>query len=627
MAARSSAPWIRRVALAAAAIGLSTAAAACADTSEVDDDTSVAALTSPRTLAIDEDPSVLVEHPDTLRALEARGLDLGSVLTGAPMDDNRAFAASGEGRAIIAAIDADVAATKARDRQVGVGMRYAHRAFDTSWLASSEGRFELVLVANRMDRRHKDDGACGEVHLVYRLAYSNRQATSRLPMTLMLVYPQAKRGDCAGTANEWLRMPREGSAEAKATALAGGPLARLGKASKVELNVQLVRWPSTTRQDMGGHAEYDLRVLERAGGQLVPTKLENTPRTDLTEAERAGLAQWVTGNLPQIAAGTASIPSAYLVDQTISASPKGLSRGANRPFAVLFGKDGAGLGDLDVARLGGIASKAALVRRLDTMTCNGCHQARSIAGFHALGHDRADMATVNALVDGVSPHLHEQAAFRRRDLESVARRSATRAPIPFAERGSSYDGYGAACGTGDVGFAAWTCGAGLVCSDLNGDDVGMCVSEGKRQAGEACEESTVSFSADASTDKVSGARVKACELPNGNAGRCVRSGGNPGGFPTGMCSGGCASAGKVEGEGICGVSVPSGFNACIAEGRPFEGCIAGGSKQYRRACSAAAPCGQDYVCSAVANAPAGVGACMPPYFIFQARVDGHLVGD
>ena len=37
-----------------------------------------------RSLEINEDPSVLVEHPDTLVALEKKGLDLGSRLSGAP---------------------------------------------------------------------------------------------------------------------------------------------------------------------------------------------------------------------------------------------------------------------------------------------------------------------------------------------------------------------------------------------------------------------------------------------------------------------------------------------------------------------------------------------------------------
>jgi hypothetical protein len=617
---------LRRAAFLVACLGATAGSVGCSAAEEGDDDTSVAALIARRTLAVEEDPSVLVEHPETLEALERRGMDFGSLFAGTAMDDNRAFAASGEGSSVISAIESDIAGAKSRDAHLGVGMRYIHRAFDVSWLRSSEARFELIAVANRMDRRHATENACGEVHLVYRLAYSNAQATSRLPMTIMLVYPQAKHGDCSAVANGWLRMPRDASPEAKATALTAGPLASLGMAKKIEINVQLVRWPSTTRADMGGHAEYDLRVFERAAGGFIPTKLENTPRTDLSATERAALAAWVGDNLGAIAAGTSSVPSAFLAEQTISAAPKGLSRGANRPFAVLYGKDGEGLGNLDIAGLDGLGTKTALMRRLDTMTCNGCHQARSIAGFHSLGNDHADIATVNALVDGMSPHLHEQAAFRRKDLESVARRETKRAPIPFAEKGSTYAGYGAACGTGDVGFAGWTCSEGLECSNTNGDDVGICVSEGRRKAGEACEESTVVFSANAATDRVNAPRVLTCALPNGSAGRCVRSGGDPGGFPSGMCSGRCDSSGLVEAEGICGVSVPSGFNACIGAGKPFESCIAGGSKQYRRACGADVPCGPDYVCSAVAGAPPGVGACMPPYFLFQARVDGHLVG-
>ena len=73
-------------------------------------------------------------------------------------------------------------------------------------------------------------------------------------------------------------------------------------------------------------------------------------------------------------------------------------------------------------------------------------------------------------------------------------------------------------------------------------------------------------------------------------------------------------------------AVPNGFNECIGARKPFETCIAGGTKQYRRACSATSPCGPDYVCMAVPGAPPGIGACMPAYFIFQARVGGHLVG-
>ena len=607
---------------------LSIAACTATEAEETDPEADDSALTaSPRQLAIDEDPSVLVEHPETLRLLESKGFDLGSRLAGQPMADNRSFAASGEGASLIAAVNADVAEAKAGDSAIGVGMAFAHRAFDARWLASSEGHFELIGIANRVDRRHATPGACGEIHVVYRLAYKTPQAASRLPMTLMLIYPQPKDGaDCSRTASRWLGLAK-GAPASVSSALLNGPLAGLGKAGRVEMNYQLVRWPSTVRTDMGGHTEYSLRVFARNGASLAPVRLENTPRTNLSAPEQQALATWVAGNIGAIDRGTAIVPEAFLAEKAISASPKGLARGQNRPFAVLFGTAGERLPAADLTGATLITSKVALLRRLDTMTCTGCHQSRGLAGFHLLGTDRAETSDVNALVDGISPHLRELAAFRKGDLQQVARENMQIAHVPFAEHaGSREGGYGTACGLGDPGFAAWKCDAGHTCSNLNGEHVGICVSKARRAVGEACEESKVSFVADAHRDHVSQTVVSACSMPNGSAGRCVRSGGDPGGFPTGMCSGPCAKVGVVEGEGMCGVSVPSGFNACIGAGRPFESCIAGGPRGFRRACDANTPCGPDYVCSAVPNAPPGVGACMPPYFIFQARVDGHLVG-
>jgi hypothetical protein len=83
--------------------------------------------------------------------------------------------------------------------------------------------------------------------------------------------------------------------------------------------------------------------------------------------------------------------------------------------------------------------------------------------------------------------------------------------------------------------------------------------------------------------------------------------------------------GAVGGPAICGAMPPAGFNECLGSGKSFTDCLAKSSPTFRRRCDSANPCGDDYVCAGVANAPKGVGACMPPYFIFQARVDGHTV--
>jgi len=41
-----------------------------------------------------------------------------------------------------------------------------------------------------------------------------------------------------------------------------------------------------------------------------------------------------------------------------------------------------------------------------------------------------------------------------------------------------------------------------------------------------------------------------------------------------------------------------------------------------RACAPDAPCRDGYACARVPGLPPTTGACIPPYFLFQLRVDG-----
>src|SRR5690606_42020739 len=74
---------------------------------------------------------------------------------------------------------------------------------------------------------------------------------------------------------------------------------------------------------------------------------------------------------------------------------------------------------------------------------------------------------------------------------------------------------------------------------------------------------------------------------------------------------------------ICGgIPLLTEFNGCLARGRSFESCIVENTRPGAlRACSFDEPCRDDYVCARVN----GAGACMPPYFLFQLRVDGHPI--
>jgi hypothetical protein len=514
---------------------------------------------------------------------------------------------TGAYRSIVGTIEEDIADARAADPAVGVGFSHDHRLFDVTWLRSPGARFELTAVSNRMDRMHVAPNTCGEVRLIYRLAYTSSRSASRLPMTVNVVFPQT--GDCAAIARSWLT-----SAEP--------PLGQLPAYAHVEINFQAVRWPSHAREDMGGHAEYVLRVFDPSGDSLVPRKLENTPRTDLSPEEKERLKAWIGDHRIEIDRGTALVPEEFLTYKAVAVGPRGLARLANRPFKQLFGDASVFEGwSFDGDKL--VGSPESLLRRLDTMTCNGCHQTRSMAGFHLLGEERDPNQILNALNGGISAHLRDEMPWRRAQLEAVANGDASfDTPRPFAERGALGGIYGAHCGLED-----WGCNAGLVCKDRNGDGVGACAAR-TDGPGDAYELASVSENADSHRDRVSEGADERCVDSTGRA--------NSGdGFPNGMCYAKCSNIGAVNGDTICG-GVPfgsgpkfGGIDNCLFKlHRPFQECLADDAHPtVVRACDASRPCRDDFICARVQNAPDGVGACMPPYFVFQARVDGHQLDD
>jgi hypothetical protein len=261
------------------------------------------------------------------------------------------------------------------------------------------------------------------------------------------------------------------------------------------------------------------------------------------------------------------------------------------------------------------------------MTCNGCHQARAIEGFHLLGEERDNKARLNALAVGSSPHFNDELPWRERFLDAVADRKAISEPRPFAERGTSTGQFGAHCGLGNAGFRSWTCAQGLTCMNINGDLVGIC-SPARNPAGDACETARVTENADEHADRVVDLKTLSCDLE----GKGVKCAGSSDGFPNGMCLEQCSELGAMQGNTICG-GVPfgtgklGGINHCLFElGRPFKQCLADDYKPTQlRACDAKRPCRDDYACTRVKGAPPGIGSCMPPYFVFQGRVDGHVL--
>jgi hypothetical protein len=371
---------------------------------------------------------------------------------------------------------------------------------------------------------------------------------------------------------------------------------------------------------MAGHAEYVMRVFDPGAGvdaPFVEAALLNTPNVELlrgSPAAKAGLVEWVAQNLREIDGGTAELPQALSAKVAVSVTPRGLSRRANRPFLqVLSERD---LSGLELTGLKVAKSPAALLRRLDESSCVGCHQSRTIAGFHLLGEDPQGVGVGNELGISVSVHLASEAERRAKLQRALAGGKIVDWVRPFAERApNDTGGYGAHCGLGDSGFADWTCAPGLHCDryDAPDDDVdvGICLPD-QPEVGDPCEVGEMRAHAHPHRDRVLGAKKRACR-----AGSVCNT--NAVGFPGGMCTETCDDLSE---HGDCGVIAQlSPFNACLARKEPFTTCLAEHvAPAGLRACGTEAPCRDDYICTL---GPKRTGVCIPPYFLFQLRVDGH----
>lgn len=611
------------------------AAAGAVGACSSDDDESMPAEDDLVSLSLpDKVPSVLLKEPGLMARLEAK-FPLTRFVGGSGKAGSEMFASSKRYQSMQQTVASDTGSVDASDPAAGVGLAYSHRLFDANWLKSPNTRFELVGITNRLDLRHQALGKCGEVHFIYRLAYTtnendpSKRVDSRLPFTINVLVPQGDDGTgCKATANAWI------AAAGKEAGLLAGPLKNVAAAARVEINYQLVRWPSTVRPDMGGHAEYELRAFRVDADKLTSIPLEDTPRISLSASEKAELRTWIKNNVAAIDEGTARIPEKFLDTSVRSVSPRGAAREANHRFETLFGDDK--FADLSLSSTKNLQSPGALLHRLDGMTCNGCHQSRGIAGFQLLGEERSGTQRLNALLVGASPHLLESAKWRDQFVRAIAT-GQTPPKRPHADHvAGATGGYGSHCSLGtDPGFSSFGCNAGLTCKKVDGTVQGFCMPAGKPTYGDAVEESTVTQTENPRSDRVNIKKV-ACV-----SGKFAESGD---GFPNGMCHDKCETIGKLPSSGHICAGLPfgenptmralGGFNKCLAS-KPFRYCLMNDqTPTVVRTCDADNPCRDDYVCARVFVAPQTEGsepvepnpykgACMPPYFIFQGRVDGH----
>ncbi|MDI1263665.1 MAG: hypothetical protein PS018_10455 [bacterium] len=403
---------------------------------------------------------------------------------------------------------------------IGVGEGFDFQLFDRALLSSSETRFVLAGIVNRMDRAYVAEASCGEVRLIYRLIRikppGEATAQPRLPMTLNLVL-KAKAGNrpdrdgaeitCADIAGRWL-------AAADLTSAGAGkndPLDVLDyrNIDRIETNLQIAHAPKSAVRDF--RTDYLLKVFryDAPAGLFVEAPMENQIDRERIAADdglKRAFKAWLLDpvHLGEFDRGTALIPEKFLASGAIAPTPVGFDPSNLQPAFGLMGGEGAVFGEADLVtalkkataagvRLQNVKSPAGFERRLNDVTCSGCHQTRGIGGFHFPGVDWLAEKPSNSTVVPASPHFFGDQV-RRRDIlialrdgkppdfsRGFASRPKLRGNTELA--GTGYlDGWGAHCyaqgksaGANDKSFADWTCAAGLSCQATGKTSrMGMC---------------------------------------------------------------------------------------------------------------------------------------------------------
>ena len=622
------AAWVAASLAAVSALDCGAVSSATPSDSERNGKAAPASTTSAVTAASEVEPTthVAVVEPEVVKQLEARGFGLAKMVSNVDAHSTEELSRIPAWKGILDVLAADVRDTARPYPLARVTSVDGFRSFDAGWFDSKEMSFELVGVFNRLDRRAFYQGGCGQTRFVYRLAYTTEQGgalmASRLPMTVNAVFAVSDEGGCRKVAKAW-QSKGELEGDALVDWLLKGPLApemqRRWSLESVETNVQNIRLQSSVHPTLAGHIEYGMHVfhpVDASRSAFAAAPMENMPDVEALEkkpALRAELLRHLSQPdvLRAIDRGTLRLPDRFVARHATSVSPRGLGRLGNRPFRRLFRDDD--FAGVDLGAYATIRSPAALVRRLDGASCTGCHQSRSIAGFHFVGRDADDAPLFESLESGASTHLTADLERRRAYVAALARGAEPEESRPIPERQGTGNAYGAPCGLGDPGFADWTCADGFHCTRLEDAEVGACFAGD--EVGEPCEHGTMLPGTTPNKDYVTGITRSACAASL----QCDK---NPAGFPLGSCEGTCSSDAK---GGACGDFLDvDGFQACLRQRRPVDRC----AKDFvfttgLRACNETSPCRQDYVCAGTKRA--GEGACVPPYFVFPLRLDGYPI--
>jgi hypothetical protein len=419
---------------------------------------------------------------------------------------------------------------------IGVGETFDLQLFDRSLLYGPDTRFVLAGIVNRMDRAYVSPASCGEIRLIYRLTRANAPLTGenavsqRLPVTLNLVLkakgdlpigPDGSTINCAEIARRWLaagELSLTGAELGEKLTATGGPLDLVDykNIDRIETNIQIGHAPKSALRDF--RTDYLLKVFNynAQARRFEEAPMENQIDRDRILADdklRRDFKGWLLDpkHLGEFDRGTVLIPEKYLATGAIAATPAGFDASDLLPEFGLTQGEGANpvFPESDVVaalkkaaadgiRLQNIHSVAGFERRLNDITCSGCHQTRGIGGFHFPGVDWMAAKPSNSTVVPASPHFFGDQVRRRDILVAIRDGKSPDFSRAFSARpqlrgntelaGTEYsDGWGAHCYQGgaksaenDRSFRGWTCAEGLACQVAGKvSRMGMCFIKGR----------------------------------------------------------------------------------------------------------------------------------------------------
>jgi hypothetical protein len=474
--------------------------------------------------------------PDLLRGLDQRdALTISRLLwpernAGSPLTTDLLFSRLPQLALIPPAIDAEfdryIAEHKVASpsETVGVGEGFDVELFDRANLKSPDTRFVLAGIVNRMDRAYVAEDSCGEIRLIYRLTRfetkpDGSKTAARLPMTLNLVMKarDARQTDANGKPVSCAEVARRWLANGDWQGLIGSHVSPYdAMIDRIETNIQISIAPKSTLHDF--RTDYLLKVFkyDPATKQFAESTLENQIDRDrilADDALRRELRDWLLApdHLSELDRGTVLIPEQFLAKAAVVPTPAGLDASVLQPeFGMMEGEgreknegkpvftDNDVVGALKQAAARGIdmqniRSVAGFQRRLNDVTCAGCHQTRGIGGFHFPGVDWLVDKPSNSTIVPASPHFFGDQVRRREILTAFAAGKRPDFSRGFASRpqtrgsqelaGTEYqDGWGAHCslqnagsGTADRSFTSWSCANGLTCQAAAASSrIGMC---------------------------------------------------------------------------------------------------------------------------------------------------------